>query len=262
MTDNLLQPDQDQIDIDENKNYLEELVGENKKFKSPEELAKGKWHSDRMIELQNKRLDDLRNDYLRVREENTAKAKLEELIDQIKQQQMSSSNTPPANEDGQRQPQYDLDQLKSLMTDQIREEATRSQQTNNYNKVQAKLVERYGRNYSNPLSDQLRNLGMSDVQITDLAKSAPEAAIRLLGLDAQPQRDNFQTPPQSQQRSDNFAPQGAKKRTWSYYQELKKANPDIYNDRKIANQMTQDAIALGDEFNDGDFYVKGLHEKY
>ena len=36
--DNLLDDNDDQITVDENKNYLEELVGEGKKFKSPEEV--------------------------------------------------------------------------------------------------------------------------------------------------------------------------------------------------------------------------------
>lgn len=261
MTDNLLQSmDQsDQIDIDENKNYLEELVGQDKKFKSPEDLAKGKWHADRTIELQNRRMDDLRADYLRLRDENQAKAKLEELIDQIKKQTPSSANTE-ANSEEERKPAIDLDQIKSLVSNQVREEKLKEQQDRNFSKVQNKLVETYGSNYSNSLNDQLRTLGMSAAQITELAKSAPDAAIRLLGLEAKAQQDTFQAPPRNQQRSDSFSP-GAKKRTWSYYQEMRKTQPELYSDRKIANQMIQDAMELGEEFNDGDFYVRGLHEK-
>jgi hypothetical protein len=37
-------------------------------------------------------------------------------------------------------------------------------------------------------------------------------------------------------------------RTWAYYQELKKTNPKLYLDPKIAAQMDKDAIALGDAF--------------
>lgn len=256
--DNLVQPNQDQIEIDENKDYLAELVGDDKKFKTPQELAKGKWHSDRMIELQNKRLDDMREDYLRIRDENQAKAKLEEYIDRITKQQTISNTPPQVNMDEPKQ--IDMDQIKSLVSSQIQEETTKRQQDSNFSKVQNKLVERYGKNYSNSLSEQIQNLGMTDRQITDLAKSAPDAAMRLLGLDSQPQRDGFQSPPRNQQRSDTFAPK-TQKRTWQYYQEMRKANPDLYNDRKIANQMIQDAVELGDEFNDGDFYVRGLHEK-
>jgi hypothetical protein len=38
------------------------------------------------------------------------------------------------------------------------------------------------------------------------------------------------------------------KRTWAYYQELKKTNPKLYLDPKISVQMDKDAIALGDAF--------------
>lgn len=263
MTDSLLLPsNEDQIDIDENKNYLEELVGEGRKYKDNEALAKSKIHADKTIEVQNRRMDQLREDFLKERQENIAKAKLQELVDKLtnNKQSLTSNETPQVNEDNEK-PAIDMDQIKSLMTNQFQEYEAGKRQRDNLAQVQNKLVEHYGKNYSNALGEQLQNLGMSAKQIDELAKEAPQAAIRMLGLDAKAQQDNFQAPPRSNQRNDSFAPKGAKKRTWSYYQELRKTNPDMYLDRKIANQMAQDAVELGEEFNDGDFYVKGLHER-
>lgn len=263
MTDSLLLPsDDDQIEIDENKQYLSELVGEGKKYKDNETLAKSYYHADKALEISNRRQDQLREAFIKERQENIAKAKLQDLVDKLtnSKQTNSSNETPPVNEQNDK-PAIDMDQIKSLMSTSLQEYEAGNKQRANLAQVQNKLVERYGKNYSKDLGEQLQVLGMSVDQIDALSKQAPQAAIRMLGLDTQTQREGFQSPPRSNQRNDSFAPKAAKKRTWSYYQELRKTNPDMYLDRKIANQMAQDAVELGEEFNDGDFYVSGLHER-
>jgi hypothetical protein len=43
------------------------------------------------------------------------------------------------------------------------------------------------------------------------------------------------------------------KRTWSYYQEIKKADLNKYLSPKVQQQMHRDASDLGSAFQDGDF---------
>ena len=73
-----------------------------------------------------------------------------------------------------------------------------------------------------------------------------------MGLDQQPMIDTFQAPPRATQRSDSFAPKSTK-RTWSYYQDLKKSDPKAYNNPKTIVQMHKDYAELGSTFEDGDF---------
>ncbi len=87
---------------------------------------------------------------------------------------------------------------------------------------------------------------MSIEDVNALAKKSPEAFFRVMGLNEK-QSDLFQTPPKSGQRNDNFAPKGQTKRDWAYYQEMKKANPKMYLDPKIAVQMHNDVLAIGEE---------------
>src|SRR6478752_10635011 len=82
--DNTNQPDP--VQIDPNKNYLEELVGEGRKFKSPEELARGKAESDLYIEHMKGRMDELRQDYTKLHNEYNAGPKLKETLDQYMQE--------------------------------------------------------------------------------------------------------------------------------------------------------------------------------
>jgi hypothetical protein len=50
-------------------------------------------------------------------------------------------------------------------------------------------------------------------------------------------------------RSDSFAPK-SDKRTYSYYENMRKTNPNLYLDPKISIQMDKDAQALGEAFFD------------
>jgi hypothetical protein len=258
MADNLLDQTNDNQPLDPNKDYLQELVGEGKKFKSPQELARGKAESDEYIKILERRSDELRNDYLRLRDESTSRARLEELIDQLQKQStqpVTSNNQPSVNEPplGKPDPNNSREraEIESLVSSKILEHEATKKQQENFELVRNKLKERYGSNYQNLLKEQLNTLGLSEDFANDLARRHPNVLFKTLGLDAQPQ-ENFQSPPRSNQRSDNFAP-STTKRTWSYYQKMKKENPKVYFDPKTTVQMHNDAIALGKEFEDGDF---------
>lgn len=242
----------------EDKNYLVELVGEGKKFQSPEDLARGKYEADQYIEILKKRQDEMREDYLKLRKENEDKAKLEDLIKQMETQRLASSETTQANED--RKPAFDPAELDSLVSNKIQQHELQRRETDNFNTVMSKLRERYGNNYVSILQNKTEELGLSKDDVNTLARKSPKAFFNTLGLEQQQSQDVYSPPPRNQQRSDNSATRGAPKRTWSYYQEMKRKDPKAWLDPKIAVQMQKDAVELGEAFRDGDYFVKGLHE--
>ena len=251
MTENLMADgDLSSEQMDPNKSYLEELVGEGKKFKDQETLARSKWESDSYIKILERRLDERANDYKSLKADYDSRASLQELIEQAKQQ-FTSSETPPAI--GEQKPAIDSQEIQSLVSKSILEHENTKRQTENYNQVVSKLRERYGNNYQANLKSQMDALDLTESEINDMARNRPKVLFRTLGLDQEVQRENFQSPPRSDRRSDSFAPQ-VKERTWSYYQELKKANPNLYNDPQTNIQMQQDYIRLGDKFEDGNFH--------
>lgn len=241
------------IQVDPNKNYLEDLVGDGKKFKDVEALAKGKYMSDTYIPVLERQLDELRGDYNKLREEYNAGPKLQELLDQITNKQQLADNTPQIN-DGvdTKVPAYDPKEIESLVSSKILEHENTKKQQDNYNQIRTKLLERFGENYKNVLKEQSENLGLTDEFVNDLARKHPSVFLKTFGLDKAPQGENFQSPPNSSARSDSFSPQTTK-RTWSYYQKMKKENPDLYRNPKTQVQMHHDAISLGREFEDGDW---------
>ncbi len=253
MTENLLDADDNSAPlIDPNKNYLEELVGEGKKFKTPEELALGKARSDLYIRDLERQKDELRADYERLHDEYKTGPKLQEILDQLTEQRLASSESPQANEVIENQPAYDPKQIESLVSSKISEYEMTKKQQENFNVVKGKLQERYGDSYHNVLKEQINRLGLTDEDVNTLAKKSPDAFFRLVGLDQPVSKDNFQAPPRSNQRSDNFSPTSSK-RTWAYYQKMRTESPKVYNDPKTQVQMHKDYIELGTAFEDGDF---------
>lgn len=250
MTDSLLTEDPNTVDP--NKDYLTELVGENKKFKTPQDLARGKQEADLYIETMKSRMDEMRADYLRVMEENKAKATLQELIDQAKSAQQEPNRENP-NANIVEKPGIDPKDLDSLLDTKIKAREAEIKRQENYDIVRKKLEERFGPNFQRSLKEQVRNLELDDDYVNELARRSPNAFFKTLGIAQDVRQDGFQAPPKSSQRSDSFAPTGAQKRTWSYYQDMKKTNPRLYYDPKIAVQMHNDAITLGEAFQDGDF---------
>ena len=236
--------------IDDTKDYLSELVGEGKKFKDPAELAKGKWHADQTIELMKKRMDDLRADFLKERNQNLTREQLESVLTRFKETPLASSETPLANEDDKRPTSIDPNQIKSLVSEGFQEMRKRETETANAKEVEAKLIERFGTNYRDALARQAVDLGLSDQEVNTMAKSNPKVFMRTFGLDQAQRTENFQAPPRD---SFNFAPTTGPQRTWMHYQELKRTKPKEYYSPKIQNQMLADYDRLGTKFEDGDF---------
>jgi hypothetical protein len=240
--------------IDLNKNYLEDLVGEGKKFKTAADLARGKYEADTFIETLKRQQDELRADYLRLRDEAEARAKLEDLITKFENGQ---KNTDPNNPPEQRvnTPVYKPEEVESLVSKKILENEASKKEQENFQSVQNRMKEVLGDDYQRIVRNRINELGVTEEYVNEQARKYPKALIKLLGVeDNDSQRgQQFQTPPQSARRSDSFAPKGADKRSWSYYQRMKQEDPKRYYDPKTNIQMHNDAIALGDAFKDGDF---------
>lgn len=246
MTENLLDGANDQVTIDQNKNYVEELVGEGRKFKSVEDLARGKFESDMFIEQLKQENAQYRADFIKERQDNISRAKLEEMLTkmQIKEQGTSNELTPNVNETIK--PMNDPKELESLISSKIQEYEATKRQVDNFNSVKAKLNEHLGSNYQGVVKQQLESLGMSEDTLNRLARNEPNAVYRLFGIDNQTKQDTFQAPPKAS-FTNTFTPKTIKK-DWNYYEDMRVKNKSLYDNPQTQKQMHQDAIALGDAF--------------
>jgi chaperonin cofactor prefoldin len=239
LTDNLLTPE-----VKDPTEYLTELVGEGKKFKDLESLARGKHESDVYIKTLERQMDQLKEDYTEVRNELQARARFEELADRVKAKQTE----PHVKQPESRKPEITEDQIETIVSKKLQETETLRKQKENLEMVRARLAE-----YGDGLENKLKEVGLTGESAAQIAKSNPDLVLKALGVD-KPKDQGFTPPPKN---TTGFTPQPEQKRTWSYYQDLYKANPSLKYDRNTNVQMQKDYVALGNAFEDGDFHRFG-----
>jgi hypothetical protein len=230
---------------DPNKDYLSELVGEGKKFKTVQDLARGKFEADVYIDTLTKRQDEINTDYRRVLEESKAQAKLQDLIDRLEIAKIDNNTPSPVMNDLEKKPAVDMNEIKSLIQTEIVQTKQQDKETENFNQVQRKLKEQFGSNYQTVLKEQMESLELTAEDIDRLAKKSPTAFFNTLGLNQQTTQNQL-TPPRTQ-RNDSFLPRGGEKRDWNYYLSLKKKDPAAWLDPKTAVQMQNDVLELGEK---------------
>jgi hypothetical protein len=254
----LIDNNDDQIVIDENADYLAELTKPGARFDKTKyqseldlykDMAKSKWHGDKTIELANKRMDELRQEYQKEREQNLTRAQLEDVIAKFAKQPLASNDNPIVNEE--KLPVFDPNQLETLVATNYEKMREKERQDNNYKLVQEKAQQRFGANYKQHLADTMNDLGLTPAELETMARNNPKVFIKTFGLEQAPMNNNFQAPPRSGQMP--FQPTGGNHKPWSYYQELKKNKPEEYFDQRTQNKMLEDYTILGDKFEDGDF---------
>lgn len=246
MTESLL----DNSNPNEPQSYFAELVGDGRKYKDQEALAKGNFHGDIHIRNLEQRIDEMREDMTRDRNElMLSQAKLIEL-----QKQLTSNALPEVNE--VTQPTIKPEDIQSLISSELPKYMsayeTDQRQKQNFETVKAKLIETYGHNYGHAYQEKINSLGLSTEQADGIAKTSPQAFITMLGMN-QPVRQTFQAPPQS---SNTFRPKGAVSKTESYYKEMlkemRKENPHAYYSPQTLVEMDRMAQEMGEAFFDTD----------
>jgi hypothetical protein len=232
----------------EPENYLNELVGENRKFKDPEALAKGKWHADRALSVKERQFDELSADYLRLKADYDATAKLEELLKDRLQSPPDRDPTPNAN-----QPSYNPEDLAKLVDQRLTSYERQKRGEENVKKSRELAREALGSNWQSTLKNKMDDLEISEEETYSLMERNPKVFASTFGLQTR-QGNPFQSPPASSQRT-VFAPSKSEgsEETWSYFQKLKKDNPQAWLLPETQTRMYKAAQRLGDQFMDGDF---------
>ena len=229
---------------DPNVNYLETLVGDGKKFKSVEDLAKGKAEADAFIERLTREQEQLR-------QELSTKLTMEQYIDKMA---APSPNTQTPNEPNGNQGEnfqgLKPEDVERIIDQRVSAREAERIQTENLRTVKETLTQSLGPDFPNKLKSISQAIGMSEEDMTDMAKLRPKAFLALVQAQA-PQQQTQQglfTPPGSQQPQ-GFKPSSSD-RTHSYYENLRKTNPTEYWTPRVQNQMHQEALRLGEKFFD------------
>lgn len=192
----------------EDKNYLEELVGEGKKFSDPEKLARAKVESDRFIAQLLKEQDEMRKALEKRNNEEEFLTKLE----QITKPRQPEVPEPTRNDPLTERPQIPLDEIEKI----IEQREAKKTAEQNLNTVVSRLEQAYGPDYRSRVQTQATALGVGTEFLTDIAAKNPQAFYKLMGLDEQKtQAPGFAPPPRSSVQS--FAPNTGNKKNYNYW---------------------------------------------
>jgi hypothetical protein len=226
-----------------NDSFVTQLVGEGKKFKDVESLAKGKLEADRHIEEITKTLNELREE---VSKQDYAKELLTKLQDKGTDtgtvNPAMGTNTGNSANGNTTQDASTIEALvEQLMT---KKEKTRTLEQNIAVANDA-VVSQYGDKAAEVVKAKASELGMSVERLKEIAAESPTAFLQLIGAKANVKVDSVTTP--SSIRSETLTNTGTD-RTFDYYQKLRKDNKSLYYSPKVQRMLMEDRIRLGEKF--------------
>jgi len=236
-----VQPDATIQTVDENVDYVTELVGEGKKFKDISGLARGKAEADLTIEVLKKKLDDLNK-------ELTTRASLETFLDQMKAEKGAKDEPAQGTpQGGQREVVLDDSTLEAKLAALLEARESSKKAESNIERVTRVLQEQFGGNASQVIQHKAKEVGMAPKQLEALAKDAPEAFFRLVGVT---ETRSPQTPavPASGLNTFGSDMKNVGIKNQSYYESLKRTNPKAYFDPKTTVEMIQQRTRLGQDY--------------
>jgi hypothetical protein len=216
-----------------------ELVGEGKRYKSPEELARGKKEADAFIE-------QLKRENAEMREDLTKAKSLDEVLDSIKGE---------SKKEGDNQgPQFDEETLVKLVDSRLSAKEQENQRQANSKVVEQAMIKRFGEfDKANAyINAKAQELGMSVREMKTLADNNPKAFFRLVGIETQSHEGHKGQPDSGSANSEAIRTQNEQslytEGTWEYYQNLRKSNPKKYYSPEVQNEMFKQRSKLGDAF--------------
>lgn len=252
MTDLFTNNQQTPVTPDPSKAYFDELVGEGKKFKTPEDLARAKLESDRFIE-------QLKGEMAGLRQDLNTRLTVEQMMDKIAAPSQAPNPEPvnnqsPSNGEGGAK-QFTEEDIARLVEQRLTQSEKLRTQEANMNLVRDSLIEKYGPDFATHLKQTATNLGIGEDFLNNMAKEQPKAFLKLIEAEG-PKATNtgpsgLFTPPKGQSvpsNSGSFAPTGERKQ--SYYDSIKQKDPALYWSASVQNQLHKDAIRLGEAFFD------------
>lgn len=225
-----------------NEAFLEQYVGEGKKFKDVNELAKAYANADKFI-------PELKQDLQTTREF---------IAEELKKIAVRNAEPPAPNvETGGNQPapvappKDEGEDLDTRIAKALELRDTQSRFQKNASIVQDVLVEQLGSvvKAAEAVVSKAQELGLQPSEMKELAAKSPKAFLATMGLsDTRPMSSS--TPASSADvRIDNINNGEPKANTYAFYEKLRKSNPSLYGTLKIQQALMKDAMENPDFFN-------------
>lgn len=213
-----------------NQSAVEALVGEGKKFKTLEDLAKGKLESDKYIEELTAKVTSLEAS---TAEQDHAKS----LLEKIEEMGKAQESTPPAQQVESNKEDATLsseDELKRLVAEELERKSKETIAERNRAAADAAMRAKFGDKAQEQLKSVASNMGLSVEFLKSTAETSPDAFAKLVGLDAV--KTNTSSAPVTETRSEGMSTTTGTK-DWAYYTKMRKENPTAYRSPAIQAEI-------------------------
>lgn len=229
-------------DVASDKDYVNELVGEGKKFKDANSLAKS-------VAFKDSHILQIEKENAELRQKIQQSLSLEEFYDKVKGSAVKSappSHSNPAEDEMEES--LSLEQIESLVEKRYQAHRNTEIQQANLAKAVSEAERRLGPNFRKLLRDRARELGESESDLTQLAMVKPAVFVELMAP-KKAENVHFPSSPHSDIDPAKMAqnPRG-EVRNKSFYDKVRKEDKARYMSREVQAQMHKDAIALGEKF--------------
>lgn len=155
--------------------YLANLVGDGKKYKTPEDLAKSKIHADEFIDTLKAELQQERDARIKAEAEAAKRQSAEEILKQLKE--------PTRLEEESKTPNLADVDIKELVKNVLKEQSAEERNKQNLTAFNTKLAELFGGERESKFKEKAVEVGLSPKFVAELAQQSPDAALKVLGLD-------------------------------------------------------------------------------
>lgn len=206
--------------VDPTHDYLTDLVGEDRKYKTPQELAKAAVHKDQFI-------DQLKRETAELREALNKRINEEEFLrklEQVSRPKSPDQQDPPVERrDEPAKASLTVEDVDRIIAE--REAAARANA--NLKQVEERLRQVFGDDYRARVQSQAKSMEVGTDFLTDVAKKNPQAFYRLMGLDGNTQKaDAFSPPPRPSMSTPSGTQSG--KKDYNYYKKLRDEKGDSW----------------------------------
>ena len=231
-------------DTQQTQNVLDQLVGEGKKYQTPEMLAASRIEADRFIEQLKMEKEAMRKQLEETERKAQEGTTLRELMETLKAQKSDSAN--PKDGEGN-QSTITPEDLKKLVASQIEERDAAKSKESNRAQANRQLLEKFeGKAEAAQafVKQRASELGLTPKDLGEMSENSPKAFATLMGFETTTKGTGSINPSQlSRTNTEAFNVVPPEQRTVEFYQKLKRENSKEF----WGPRTQQELMKLGDK---------------
>ena len=216
------------VEAKDEENFINNLVGEGKKYKDANDLAKAYHHA-------NMHIDELKSD---LDEYKGGKELLNEVLDEIRSSNTEEREEAPALPKATVEPRIQTDNVAKIVDEEFAKREVLAAKKANVETSMNKLREMYGSdtNVKIAVSKAIGNDGNVKRVIDDLIMTSPDSMVKFItGIVPVGNTPQSNTPAVSTSVAPPVAYDG--ELTWAKCREIRKENPKLYNSSSFRSQI-------------------------